>query len=142
MAKNQVYNYSDEKTREREVNFGKQSGDADFINDRPCVLITSPGGATETWTGAGYVKSVSYATGGIGNLENHATVAYDGTWKLPVTGATTSTGQDVPVYIITASGATQGNLTLTEGTNDLFGYTDYPRDYAKSAGSAAVRIGD
>ena len=32
-------------------------------------------------------------------------------------------------------------LSLTEGTNTLYGVTDYPTDYRKEAGRAPVRIG-
>ena len=73
----------------------------------------------------------------VGNLPAEATVAYDGTWEFSsITGVTTSTGQDVAVYITSG-----GVLTLTSSGNTLYGYTDYPRDYVKAAGIAPVRIG-
>lgn len=75
--------------------------------------------------------------GGVGNLDDSATVAFDGTWEFTgITGVTASTGQDVAIYI-TSGGA----LTTTATSNTLFGYTDYPRGYAKATGRAPVRIG-
>jgi hypothetical protein len=65
-----------------------------------------------------------------------ATVAFDGTFEFTgITGVTTSTGQDVAVYI------TSGNaLTTTSTGNTLFGYTDYPTGYTKATGVAPVRL--
>ena len=82
------------------------------------------------------ITSITYKNGGVGNLAGAASFAFDGAFDLPVTGAGTSTKKGVKVYITTA-----GALTLTEGTNTLFGFTDYPRDFAKVAGRAVVRIG-
>lgn len=134
MAKNLIYRYTGEKTRERVVPAGTLSGAPLLLNTRPAVAITSRGDATQSQT-IGDV-TVSRPAGGVGNLPNSATVAFDGTWEFAVTGATTSTGQDVAVYITGA-----GALTLTATSNTLFGYTDYPRDYFKQAGIAPVRIG-
>lgn len=134
MAKNMVYRYTGEKTRERVVPAGTLSGAPLLLNTRPAVAITSRGDAVSSQT-IGDI-TVSRPAGGVGNLPDSATVAFDGTWEFPVTGATTTTGQDVAVYITGA-----GALTLTVGTNTLFGYTDYPRGYFKQAGIAPVRIG-
>lgn len=134
MAKNMVYRYTGEKTRERVVPAGTLSGAPLLLNTRPAVAITSRGDAVASQT-IGDI-TVSRPAGGVGNLPDSATVAFDGTWEFPVTGATTTTAQDVAVYITGA-----GALTLTVGTNTLFGYTDYPRGYFKQAGIAPVRIG-
>lgn len=135
MAKNMVYRYTGEKTREREVPSGTVSGAPLLINARPCVALTSRGDATTAGTFGEF--SITRPTGGVGNLANSATVAYDGTWEFTgITGVNASTGQDVAVYI-TGS----GGLTTTATGNTLFGYTDYPRGYAKATGRAPVRIG-
>jgi hypothetical protein len=134
MALNKIYAYTQEKTRERQVPANTQSGTPLVINTRPCVTITARGDATRSNTVTGI--TVSGPVGGVGNLPDSATVAFDGTWEFAVTGATTSTGQDVAVYLTTG-----GTLTLTVGTNTLYGYTDYPRGYTKVAGRAPVRIG-
>lgn len=137
MAKNLVYRYSGEKTRERQVPSGTQAGTPLLINSRPCVTITARGDATISNTFAGVTISGTAASLGSGNLADSATVAYDGTWEFTgITGVTTSTAQDVAIYI-TSGGA----LTTTSTSNTLFGYTDYPRDYNKATGRAPVRIG-
>lgn len=137
MATNLIYRYTGEKARERAVPSGTQSGAPLLINARPCVAITSRGDATISNTFAGVTISSTAANLGSGNLADSASVAYDGTWEFTgVTGVTTSTGQDVAIYITTG-----GALTTTSTANTLFGYTDYPRDYVKATGRAAVRIG-
>lgn len=135
MAVNKVYRENPENNRERPVPVGTQPGTPLIINARPAVTLTARGDATVTETRAdGSV--VTYSNGGVGNLPDSATVAFDGTWEFAVAGATTTTANEVSVYITSA-----GALTLTVGTNTLYGLTDYPRDYAKVAGRAPVRIG-
>lgn len=135
MAKNMVYRYTSEKTRERVVPSGTVAGAPLLINTRPAVAITSRGNATKSETFGAF--SITRPSGGVGNLDDSATVAFDGTWEFTgITGVTTSTGQDVAIYI-TSGGA----LTTTATSNTLFGYTDYPRGYAKATGRAPVRIG-
>lgn len=135
MALNKIYAETQSKNRERVVPANTQPGTPLIINDRPAVTLTARGDATKTTVLPGGYSIVA-GNGGVGNLPDSASVAFDGTWEFAVTGATTSTGQDVAVYLTSS-----GSLTLTEGTNTLYGYTDYPRDYAKVAGRAPVRIG-
>lgn len=135
MAKNLVYRYTSEKTRERVVPAGTVAGAPLLINTRPAVAITSRGNATTSETFGSF--SITRPSGGVGNLDDSATVAFDGTWEFTgITGVNASTGQDVAIYI-TSGGA----LTTTATSNTLFGYTDYPRGYAKATGRAPVRIG-
>lgn len=138
MAINKIF-ASDQRThRVRTVPAGTKSGDPLLLNARPAFAITDRGDATRTQTAglpAG-LTSITYKSGGVGLAVDQATVSYTGTFEAPVTGATTSTGQDVAVYI-TAT----GELTLTDTGNTLFGYTDYPVDFVKAADRAAVRIG-
>ncbi len=135
MANNMIYAYNRTRTRERQVPSGTQPGVPLLINSRPCVTLTARGDATVTTTRADG-SSYTYPNGGAGNASDSATVAYDGTFEFTgITGVTTSTGQDVAVYI------TSGNaLTTTATSNTLYGYTDYPRDYVKATGKAPVRI--
>lgn len=139
MALNLVYLGSPEKQREREVGADVLPGTPKIIGGKSVVTLTASGGtdAASINVPGGYTISGGPGIGGVGNRTNWATVAYDGTYEFDVTGATTSTANDVAVYI-TSGGA----LTLTVGTNTLFGVTDYPPDYAKVAGKAPVRIGD
>lgn len=148
MARNMVYKYTERLVRERALSTAVapaaptslQSGVPVLLPDGPAVSLTASGNATKTVSGAGNlpagVTSLTYENGGVGNLAGSASFAFDGTFEFAVTGATTSTADGVPVYITTT-----GGLTLTEGTNTAFGVTDYPRDYAKVAGRAPVRIG-
>ena len=108
---------------------------------RPAVSLTASGNATKTETNglpAG-ITSITYTNGGVGNdgaPAPSASFAFDGTFEFAVTGATTSQASDVPVYITSA-----GALTLTAGSNTLYGRTDYPVGYRKEADRAPVKIG-
>ena len=144
MALNMIYKF--ERSQERDLADAVAPAAPSTI--QPGVPVLFPEGAAVSLTASGNgtvtqttnlptgVTSVTYKNGGVGNLEGAASFAFDGAWDLPVTGAATTTKKGIAVYITTA-----GGLTLTEGTNTLFGFTDYPRDYAKVSGRAVVRIG-
>ena len=136
MALNKVYEGTAELNRERPVPAGTLAGVPLLIGGRPVVTITARGDAmvTEILPGG---ETLTRPVGGFANADDSATVAYDGTYELNVTGATTTTANDVEVFI-TSTGA----LTLTNTGNKHYGWTDYPRDYFKRAAIAAVRIGD
>lgn len=136
MALNKIYAETPSKNRERVVPANTQPGTPLIIGGRSAVTLTARGDATKVSDLPGGYQ-ITHSNGGVGNLPDSASVAFDGTWEFSVTGATTSTANDVPVYLTSG-----GTLTLTEGTNTAFGFTDYPRDYVKRAGVAAVRIGD
>lgn len=134
MALNKVFQTDQKDHRVRVVPSGTKSGDALIIGDRPAVALTDRGDETRTETRGGV--TVTFPSGGVGLADDEASVTFSGSFEFPVTGALTSTGNDVAVYITSA-----GALTLTVGTNTLFGHTDYPKDYVKRAGIAVVRIG-
>lgn len=138
MATNLIYLGSPEKNREREVGADVLPGTPVIVDGKPAVTLTASGGtdAASINVPGGYTISGGPGIGGVGNRTNYATVAYDGTYEFTVAGVTTSTATGVAVYRTTA-----GGLTLTEGTNVLFGQTDFPPDYHKTAGKAPVRIG-
>lgn len=144
MALNMIYDY--ERSQERDLADAVapaapstiQPGVPVLFPEGAAVSLTASGDATVTQT-TGLptgITSITFENGGVGNLDGAASFAFDGAFDLPVTGAGTTTKKGVKVYITTA-----GGLTLTEGTNTLFGFTDYPRDYAKVSGRAVVRIG-
>lgn len=114
-----------------------QPGVPVVVAGKPAVSLTASGNGTATVSNP-YpgVTSLTYANGGASLADGEASFAHDGTYEFAVTGVTTSTGSGVNVYITTA-----GALTLTVGTNVLFGKTDYPKDYRKQAGRAPVEIG-
>ena len=138
MATNRVFAGNDGNNREKAVPAGTQPGTPLIIEGRSAVTLTARGDATVTQTEGlpSGLTSLTYGNGGVGNLPGSASVAFDGTFEFAVAGATTSTASGVDVYITSA-----GGLTLTEGTNTLFGTVDVPRDYAQVAGRAPVRIG-
>lgn len=149
MALNKIFASTQELHRDRPLSLitspstaptSIQPGVPVVIGARPAVSLTASGNATRTVTTdlPGGITSVSYNNGGVGNSADPASAsfAFDGTFEFAVTGATTTTASEVPVYITTA-----GGLTLTEGTNVLYGVTDYPVDFRKEAGRAAVKIG-
>ena len=135
MALNEVYRYDREKTRERPVPSGTLPGAPLLINARPCVAITARSDATKTFT----LADGSSRTIPIGNpwqTSGSATVAFDGTFEFTgITGVTTSTTNDTPIYITSG-----GLLTTTATSNTLFGYTDIPTSYTLATGKAPVRI--
>lgn len=149
MALNKIFASTQELHRDRELSLitqptstpsSIQPGVPVVIGDRPAVSLTASGNATKTVTSGlpGGISSVDYDNGGVGNSASPASAsfAFDGTFEFAVTGATTSTASGVKVYITTT-----GDLTLTAGGNVLYGYTDYPVDFRKEAGRAAVKIG-
>ena len=133
MATNKVFQENTKNNRARVVPLGTRSGDFLIVGGRPAVALTDRGDATKTTPISGGA-SLTLPSGGSSLNPNEASVAFDGTWHLPVTGATTTTDNDVPVYY------SAGNLQLTASGTHI-GYTDYPQGFYKQAGFAAVRIG-
>ena len=133
MATNKVFQENTKNNRARVVPVGTKSGDFLIVGGRPAVALTDRGDDTKTTSISGGTF-LTLPTGGFSLKPNEASLAFDGTWHLPVTGATTTTGNDVPVYF------NAGNLQLTASGNPV-GYTDYPQGFYKQAGFAAVRIG-
>ena len=133
MATNKVFQENTRNNRARVVPVGTKAGDVIFIEGRLAVALTDRGDATKTTPISGGA-SLTLPSGGFSLKPNEASLAFDGTWHLPVTGATTTTGNDVPVYLNVA-----GKLQLTEVGRPV-GYTDYPQGFYKQAGFAAVRI--
>ena len=133
MAPNKVFQANTRNNRARVVPVGTKAGDVINVSGRLAVALTDRGDATKTTPISGGA-SLTLPSGGFSLKPNEASLAFDGTWHLPVTGATTTTGNDVPVYLNAA-----GKLQLTEVGRPV-GYTDYPQGFYKQAGFAAVRI--
>lgn len=117
-----------------------QPGASVLVAGRPAISLTASGNGEKTVSNpVPEIASVTYKNGGVGLAAGEASFAFDGTWNFAVTGATTSTASDVEVFITLATGA----LTLTDAgaTEVHYGWTDYPKNYRKVAGYAAVRIG-
>ena len=133
MATNKVFQENTKNNRARVVPVGTKSGDFLIVDGRPAVALTDRGDATKTTPISGGA-SLTLPSGGFSLKPNEASLAFDGTWHLPVTDATITTGNGVPVYF------NAGKLQLT-ASGDPVGYTDYPQSFYKQAGFAAVRIG-
>ena len=133
MATNKVFQENTKNNRARVVPLGTRSGDFLIVGGRPAVALTDRGDATKTTPISGGA-SLTLPSGGFSLKPNEASLAFDGTWHLPVTGATTTTGNGIPVYY------NAGTLQLTS-LGVPVGYTDYPQGFYKQAGFAAVRIG-
>ena len=134
MATNKVFQENTNNNRVRVVPVGTKAGDLLTLpSGRLAVALTDRGDATKTTPISGGA-SLTLPSGGFSLKPNEASLAFDGTWLLPVTGATTTTGNDVAVYF------NAGNLQPTASGNPV-GYTDYPQGFYKQAGFAAVRIG-
>ena len=134
MATNKVFQEDTKNNRARVVPVGTKSGDVIIVSGRLAVALTDRGDATKTTPISGGA-SLTLPSGGFSLKPNEATLAFDGTWHLPVTGATTTTGNGVPVY------ANAGNTLQLTMVGNPVGYTDYPQGFYKQAGFAAVRIG-
>ena len=133
MATNKVFQENTNNNRARVVPVGTKAGDIINVSGRLAVALTDRGDATKTTPISGGA-SLTLPSGGFSLKPNEATLAFDGTWHLPVTGATTTTASGVPVY------HNAGTLQLTPLGNTV-GFTDYPQGFYKQAGFAAVRIG-
>ena len=134
MATNKVFQEITWLNRAHVVPVGTKAGDFLMVGGRLAVALTDRGDATKTTPISGGA-SLTLPSGGFSLKPNEASVAFDGTWHLPVTGATTTTGNDIPVKFKDA-----GKLQLTDVGRPV-GYTDYPQGFYKQAGFAAVRIG-
>lgn len=122
-------------------------GTALIKGTRAGVAYTNSGGVTRTDTTSATPATVSgIPAGGVGLDALQVSVATDGSYEFAVTGATiaaaVNTGANgTPVYAVVASGRIT-ELTLTVGSNVLYGSINNPQDYVPSAnGIACVKIG-
>ena len=116
-----------------------QPGAPVLVSARPAVALTASGnGAVTQANPVPGITSITFTNGGASLAAGEATFAFDGTFELPVTGATTATANDVEVFITKATAVL--TLTSSAGTSH-YGWTDYPVGYRKAADRAAVRIG-
>lgn len=136
MTRNAVFAYDPRQVRERPVPSGTKGGTPLLVGIRPGVTLTARADDTTTFSLADG-SSRTVPTGSANQSAGNASIAFDGTWEFTgITGVTTSTANDVAIYITSA-----GALTNVATGNTLFGYTDYPPNYTKATGKAPVRIG-
>lgn len=114
-------------------------GTALINNDRPGVAYTPSGGFTGSTTIGGVTIS-GIAQGGASLKPLEVSVATDGSYEFPITGATAATANGTNVYAVVATGRVT-ELTLTLGTNKLFGVVNNPADYDATGAVSCVKIG-
>lgn len=108
---------------------------------RAGVAYTNSGGFNRSDAISGApVTFTNIPAGGIGLDALKASVATDGSYEFAVAGAVPATPNGVSVYAVVATGKVTG-LTLTLGTNTLWGVVNNPTDYVAASGVACVKIG-
>ena len=157
MTKTQILADNENDRRKTLVGNNVKPGTA-FVraeSNKPLVTLTGSGdlqwsetfGPTTGYGSSGRKITVTRHGGGVGLKDNEATTTSSGSFKFPVTGATAATATNgKPVYAV-AGAAVAGtgvvavtSLTLTKGTNVLFGYVEW---FVGDSGATetAVKIG-
>lgn len=133
MSKNMIYADIRSTRRARTVGNDVAPGTPVMVDGRAGVTVTGSGDYSRNVVVGPYTVAVE--GGGVGLLDDQATVAFSGTWAFPVAGATAATPEGTPVYI-----DEDGELTLTATDNEAFGVVDFFRGET-SATDTAVKIG-
>ena len=140
MALNRIFAGDDRTNEFQVVPAATKAGTPLIIKEKSAVTLTNRGDvASESLTinDVSGSRTVIFSRGGVGLADDEASVAYTGTYLFPVTGATAGdTATNTKVYITSA-----GALTLTVGTNTLYGVVYRPKDWTNIAGSLPVKIG-
>jgi hypothetical protein len=114
-------------------------GTALVNGDRAGVAYTPSGGHQISKTVGGLTIS-GFSDAGVGLDELKVSVATDGSYEFAVTGATAATANGTKVYAV-LTGVLVTGLTLTVGTNKLFGVINNPSDYDAPGAVSCVKIG-
>lgn len=114
-------------------------GTALINGTRAGVAYTNSGGHTGTAVRGQYTVS-GIPDGGVGLDALKVSVATDGSYEFPITGATSASANGLPVYATVASGRVTA-LTLTAGGNTLWGVINNPADYVVAGAVSCVKIG-
>lgn len=115
-------------------------GTALINGTRAGVAYTPSGGHVAAPKTVGPVTVSGFADGGVGLDALKVSVATDGSYEFPVTGATVNTKNGTAVYAIVDTGKVTG-LTTTATGNSLWGVVNNPADYKASASAICVKIG-
>ena len=139
MALNVIFSDIRSERRARPVGNNVAPGTPLINGGQPAVTLTGSrdyAGNAITATGNGETIVIAGGRGGESLPDDdYATITFSGTYTFPVAGASTATEPGTLVYI-----ETDGDLTLTEGTNTLFGRVEFWRG-KDSATDTAVTIG-
>lgn len=139
MALNVIFSDIRSERRARPVGNNVAPGTPIINGGQPAVTLTGSrdyAGNAISVTGNGETIVIAGGRGGESLPDDdYATITFSGTYTFPVAGASTATEPGTLVYI-----ETDGDLTLTEGTNTLFGRVEFWRG-KDSATDTAVTIG-
>ena len=139
MALNVILSDIRSERRARPVGNNVAPGTPLINGGQPAVTLTGSrdyAGNAISVTGNGETIVIAGGRGGESLPDDdYATITFSGTYTFPVAGASTATEPRSLVYI-----ETDGDLTLTEGTNTLFGRVEFWRG-KDSATDTAVTIG-
>lgn len=139
MALNQIFPDDRKSRRARPVGNDVAPGTAIINGGKPAVTITGSrdyDGNAITAQGNGLTIVLAGGKGGESlPADDYATISFTGTYGWPVAGATIATKPGTPVYL-----EADGDLTLTEGTNEPYGVVEFFRG-KYSATDTAVTIG-
>lgn len=113
---------------------GTSAGDFLMLNGKPVVALTNRGDNGQDIVVNGVTYPIS--RGGVGLADDEASLAQNGTFEFPVTGALATTEQGTPVYFVDGDPDT---LALTGSV--LYGRVNYPKDYTFATGILPVRVG-
>lgn len=144
MALNVIFSDIRSERRPRPVGNNVAPGTPLINGGQPAVTLTGSrdyaGNAlTLSGTVGGVEQSIVLAGGRGGEslpADDYATITFSGTYTFPVEGASTATEPGTLVYI----DETTNELSLTEGTDTLFGRVEFWRG-KDSATDTAVTIG-
>ena len=142
MALNQIMRDVESQRFVAEVGNNVAPGTPLVLAGVPVVTITGSGDYKPAGSAVVSSNGVSIPLGpqrgGIGLKDNHATVSPTGAYALPVVGASAAaiTPGSTKVYF----NATNDTLTLTVGTNELFGIAEWFRGESGTT-DTVVRIG-
>jgi hypothetical protein len=140
MALNVIYSDIESERRPVKVGNNVAPGKPLVVGGRPAVTITGSGDYAGGLTSTGNASldtmlGIGSHRGGVGLLDDHATVTFTGTYGFDVTGATAATNGGTTVYITNG-----GVLTLTAGSNTKFGVVEFFRGETSDK-DTAVTIG-
>lgn len=138
MATNMIYNDIETERRTAVVGNDVAPGTPLIVGGRPAVTVTGSGdydGNAVSIVANGVTTILAGGRGGVGLLDDEATVTFTGTYAFPVTGASVATARGTVVY--RTSG---GVLTLTATSNTKFGVVEFFRGEL-SGTDTAVTIG-
>ena len=144
MATNLVYKNDNKKNRVEDLGETLAPG-VPVVSASGAPAVTVNGSAdytvSEVIPGVGTLSGIP--AGGIGLSGQEVTLAFDGTWEFLASSFAGTAPNPATIAQGTAVYITADNeLTLTEGSNTVFGSVDVPKDYDRTRGFVPVKIGN